>query len=697
MKQTNQIVRVDRVDDVAVLSMALPPVNSFGSDMRRALFEVLRQVAADPDIRAVVLKGDGQMFCGGADIREFDQGTIAEPGPNEIYACIEAFPKPVIAAVHGFALGAGLELAMSCHARVGAESAWFGLPETTLGIIPGGGGTQRMPRLIGVEAAVEAMLTAKNFTGAQALTAGLIDAVSKADLTQDAVRWAKRCIAKEVRSQVTSALPVQPLPGQTFGVYFATARAEAARKYYGQPAAAKVIDCVEKAASADTFEEGLRYESDAFLALMRSAESKAMRHLFFSEREAARVSEGVKDRAAAISSVGVIGAGTMGTGIALTLLAAGLQVSLIDVNAASLERGYARIRETLDTLVQKGRIADVTRTAQLERLFLSTELASAAPADLVIEAVFEDFELKRRVVAELGTLCKRDAIIATNTSTLDVDALAQDSGRSQRFLGLHFFSPANIMKLLEIVRGRETAPEVIASALKLAKRIGKTPVVAGVCYGFIGNRMLEGYLRETDRLLMEGCSPQQVDGALERFGMAMGPCRMMDLAGVDVNALVLQQRMLTGWRPRDSSYRRVCRALHAMGHNGQKTGIGYYRYEGRNALPDSEVIDLAASLARQHGIWCRSDISDAEIVERCLYPLIDEGFRILAEGIAQRAGDIDVVWAAGYGFPRFRGGPMHYAQEVGSARIAERMRAYVDQFPLWRADWEPSPALLASA
>lgn len=572
-----------------------------------------------------------------------------------MHGYIENFPKPVVAAIHGYALGGGLELVLSCHARIAAKGARLSLPEISLGIIPGSGGTQRLARLIGIEPAIEAMLTARSFTAEEALDAGLLDDISTGDLIGDAVRWASRCATDSGLLRRTCSIALRAPDVKSGPGSFQALRAEAAIKYRGYPAALKVVDCVEKAVTSAQFDDGLSYEADAFRTLMLSDESRAMRHLFFSEREAARPPAGVRGPVTPIARVGVIGSGPQGTQITRALLQAGLEVVRVDHDCA--------------------------------------ELAALADVDLVIEAIEGTLESKQQLAAQLGTACPPQALLATSTAAGAFDLLAQASGRPQHYLGLQFAGPADGMKSLEIGRGRQTSDESVATALALGKRLGMTSAVATAGDGLIGPRTLEVYLREVDRLLLEGCTPSRIDVALEQFGMAVGPCRWMDHAGLEMQARPVQQRLRDGWNPQDSSCRQVCQSLYAMGRYGRKTGAGYYRYHDQDAQPDPIVGELATQLASQFGITRRLHIGDDEIVERCLYPMINEGYALLAQGIAQRAADIDVIWATGYGFPRFRGGPMHYAARLGPQHLLGRLYAYADRMPRWRADWQVTPAL----
>lgn len=681
-------LRTERHDNIAVLSLAHPPINSLNAQLRNLLLQAIYQANDDPGVIAIVVNGDGRMFSAGADIREFDQGTLFQPDPNDINLALERSNKPVVAAIHDCALGGGLELAMSCHARIATKDAKMGLPEIKLGLIPGAGGTQRLPRLVGISAALPALMTGNTWLAPEALQLGLLDQIAQSQdtLLQEALALARRLATGKLKKCAASQLTV---PDDETA--FVIAHKLAKDRLRGQPAAQRIIECVRKSTASEPFSDGIAFERQAFMELIQSPESLALRHIFFAERSAARPIGPATPLP--IRTVGIIGSGTMGSGIALSFIAGGYQVKLVDISKKALERGRASIEQTLESLVRKGRLTEGQKDAQAALLTTTHDLRDIDDSDLIIEAVIEDLELKQNVLAELGRHCKPEATVATNTSTLDIDALAQAFGRPSSFLGLHFFSPANVMKLLEIVRGAQTSPQIIRTALELAKTIGKTAVVSGVCYGFIGNRMLESYLRETDRLLLEGCTPAQVDNALEQFGMAMGPCRMMDLAGVDVNANVLQQRMLGGFSPSDPAYRSVCLELNARGRHGQKSGQGYYRYDGRTQQQNTETESIIEHLAAKHQIKRRKNISNQEIVDRCLYPLINEGYAILEEGIAAQSGDIDVVWTAGYGFPRYRGGPMYYATLLGPGHVRECMQYYAERYPDFPEDWKIADSL----
>jgi len=682
-------VTLQKNGDIAVVTIDNPPVNAFSRPVRVGLLEAFAELAPDTAVKAVVLRCSGRSFVAGADIAEFAAGTALDPDPSEVHRAIENLGRPVVAAIHGSALGGGLELALACHYRIAAGSARLGLPEVNLGLLPGAGGTQRTPRLIGAEAALAMMLSGASVPAQKALALGLVDAVTDGDLQTEAEAFAAR-LAAAGGTPRKSSLATTPAPAATF---FADARAALSARERANPAKERIIDCVQ-AALDRPFADGLALEREVFVTCMNSPESVALQRLFFAEREAARIpglDAGTQPRR--IGRVGIVGAGTMGGGIAMCFVNAGIPVRLLEVTDGALGRGLDAIRKNYEISASRGRMTAAEVGSRMAAIAGTLDYADFGDCDLVIEAVFENLSIKKEVCVKLGAVCRPGALIATNTSTLDVDVLAAASGRPEDFLGMHFFSPANVMRLLEIVRGAKTAPDVLATALAVARKISKVGVISGVCYGFIGNRMLEGYLREAEFLLLEGASPQQVDGALETWGMAMGPHRMMDLAGVDVGAKVLLEWQKSGGMPAHPAYRAVGRRLAELGRHGQKTGAGYYRYTGRTAEPDPDVMQICANLAAQHGIHRRSDIGDEEILRRCLLPLINEGARILEEGTAYRPGDIDVVWASGYGFPAVRGGPMHQAEVMGLGKVVDDLEALGNTLGNHYGWWTPAALL----
>lgn len=686
----HSLVHVKRQDSILGIEIDNPPVNALSQQVRLELREALIAAAADSAVEAIVLLCGGRTFVAGADISEFDLDSIPQPDPNDVFAAIEAMHCPVIAALHGSVLGGGLELALACHYRVALASTRLGLPEVTLGVIPGAGGTQRLPRLAGVEAALDMMTNGAPVSAQRAYELGIVDVVVEDDLYAAALDLARAASKSAKPLRVVSKMPLERR--QNPKDFFDRCRNDLPKADRGGRAAREIVDCVETGLTLP-FGAALERERAAFNLCKNSSESVALRHLFFAEREAARIpglgSMKVERR---IERVGVIGAGTMGTGIAMNFANAGIPVMLVETNEQALQRGLSLVRKNYDASAAKGRITQQQVEQRMALIDGSLAYADIADRDLVIEAAYENMEVKQTICRQLGEICKAGAIIATNTSSLDVNVLASASGRPTDFVGMHFFSPANVMKLLEVVRGGKTSSQVLASVMNLAKKIGKVPVVSGVCYGFIGNRMLEGYLREAEFLLLEGANALQIDRAVEGIGMAMGPCRMIDMAGVDVAAKVVLERQMAGGLPDDPAYRSVVRELFARGRFGQKTSIGYYRYDGRTAMDDPELSALCAELAERHGIVRRSAISDEEIVERCMLPLINEGARILDEGIAYRAGDVDVVWVNGYGFPAYKGGPMHMADVMGAHTILSRLSHYAtsrgNEYGYWTAsDW----------
>ncbi len=661
---TGPAIRVRDEGGVGVVEIDHPPVNALSRPVRAALLEAVDRLAADPVVRAIVFHGGGRHFIAGADVREFDDPP-AEPFLYELLNRIEALDKPVIAALHGTTLGGGAELALACHYRCATPDLSFGFPEIKLGLLPGAGGTVRLPRLVGIRRSLELMTSGTPIGYPAAREFGLIDHPATADALADALAFARASIAAGTPPRRTTdlAMPVPESP-----TVFADARAALSAAARRVPASEAIIAAVEAAAERP-WRDALRFARERFDTCRRSTESRALRHLFFAERVPAPAGT-----ARPVATLGVVGAGTMGSGIAIAAASAGLEVTLIDAQDAALAAGLERIGRHFDDAHRKGRIGATAAAAATARVRGATSLAALAAVDLVIEAVFESLEVKRAVFAELGRSCRRDAVLATNTSTLDVDAIAAASGRAAEVVGMHFFSPAQVMRLLEIVRGRDTAPAVLATAFALGKRLGKLGVVVGNGFGFVGNRMLYAYGREKELMMLEGATPAEIDRALEAFGMAMGPNAVGDLAGLDVGYAVRR-----GWRdrPDDPRFYRVSDLLVEHGRLGQKNGRGFYRYEpgARRGTPDPEVDALIRAEAERLGI-ARRTVGADEIVERCMFALIDEGARILEEGIAARASDIDLVWCHGYGFPRERGGPMYYADTLGLDRVLERIRFY---------------------
>ncbi|HRX90952.1 MAG TPA: 3-hydroxyacyl-CoA dehydrogenase NAD-binding domain-containing protein [Steroidobacteraceae bacterium] len=682
------IERQDR-DRIAMLHMVSPPVNALGWQLRRALVRAVDAAAADAAIDAIVLTGDERAFSAGADLREFNTpAATAAPTLRDVIAVIECCSKPVVAAIRGVCMGGGLELALACHARVAAADAQLALPEVKLGLIPGAGGTQRLPRLLGMERALRVIGTGASFAAADPIWTGLLATPAAADPLAAAASVAAR-LAAEARPLLR--VRDQPVPDAHAEGLLALARQSLGAKATVQPGAARCLDALAASVS-QPFEQGLATERVLFLALQESSTARALRHAFLAEREAVHIDgmpEGVEPRA--IATAAVIGAGTMGSGIALALASAGIRVQLFDRDDAALERGLATIAKLLDGSVAKGRLSRDTADQRRALVRPIADLALLADADLIVEAVFEDMAVKEQIFRALDHVVKPGAVLATNTSSLDVDVIAGFTSRPADVVGLHFFSPAHVMRLLEVVRGRRTDPAVLLTAMTLAKRLGKVAVIAGVCDGFIGNRMLDRYIRQAMYLLEEGALPQQIDRALESFGMAMGPFRVADLAGLDVSRAIRRKREAAQPGLRQLP---IADSLCELGRSGQKSGRGFYVYEPgqRNPAVDDEVTALIAAYRREAALTTRV-VADAEIVDRCVLALVNEGARLLEEGIAVRASDIDVVYLNGYGFPRHRGGPMFYAESKGYFNVLRTMRRFAANELADPQFWQPSAML----
>ncbi len=688
----SEAVTLERRDGIALILVDNPPVNAIGRAVRAGLVRAAAEIAADPGIRAAVLACRGRTFMAGADIKEFDTG-IGPPGFHETFDALEALDKPIVAAIHGTALGGGAEAALACHYRVAAPDAKIGLPELSLGIIPGAGGTQRLPRLIGAEAALDVILAGTPVPADKARKFGIVDAVVTGDLLEGAVAFAKALLADGKGPRRASALTVAPPPDG----WFAAKRADVAKKMRGRQAPLSAIDAVEASLTLP-FAEGLALEKRLNDAARMGTEARSLRHVFFAEREARRVpglSDSVQPRP--VRAVGIVGAGTMGGGIAMNFANAGIPVVLLDATREGLDRGLGIVRGNYARMVERGKLTAADLDARMALIRGDLDYAALADVDLVIEAVFEGMDLKKQVFAALDRACKPGCVLATNTSSLDVDEIAAATSRPQDVLGLHFFSPANVMPLVEVVRAAKTGEEALATGLDVVKTIRKTGVVSGVCFGFIGNRMLDVYGREAQRLLLEGATPAQVDAALEGFGMAMGPLAVYDLAGVDVGVRIRQERAKRpkgspGALPDDPTYFLPSGLIVERGWMGQKTGRGFYRYDPatRARTPDPEVDALLRDTALSLGIPQR-EIGADEIVDRCMLALINEGARILEDGIALRASDIDVVYTAGYGFPRWRGGPMFHGDTVGLPAVLARIQEF--RATLDPRYWQPAPLL----
>ncbi|MCM2330375.1 MAG: 3-hydroxyacyl-CoA dehydrogenase NAD-binding domain-containing protein [Pseudomonas sagittaria] len=678
-------------NELALIGLSRAPVNALGLTLRQELQAAFRQASADPAVKAMVVYGRGLPFCAGADIAEFGGVAFDAPALPQLLIELAGSSKPMVAAIGGLALGGGLELAMACGYRISEPKARLGLPEITLGLLPGAGGTQRLPRLIGAETALETILSGQPLRAERALELGLVDRLAdSADELLDAARaYARKLLQAGAPAQPAypHAEPGVALPDNFFVDY----TAKKSGQWKGQLAPHLALEAV-RIACEQPLDVGLAREQELFLEAMDSPQSQALRHLFFAEREAGKV-PGIDASLPLrpIGKVAVIGAGTMGGGIAMNFANIGMPVVLLEQKREALDRGLAQIRKNYEITAKRGKLTQEQVEQRMALLAGTLDYADLADADLVIEAVFESMEVKRQVFVTLDEICKPGAILATNTSTLDVDQIAAFTRRPQDVIGLHFFSPANVMRLLEVVRGKQTALDVLATTLKLGKQIGKLPVVSGVCYGFIGNRMLEPYAREAHRLLLEGATPAQVDRVLTDLGLAMGVLSMYDLVGIDVGYLIrtpLREALAS-----DPSYYRLSDELYALGRLGQKSGRGMYIYEGRERHDDPEVLAMAERLAAELGIQRRA-ISDQEIHDRCLFVLINEGIQILDEGIALRAGDIDLVWTCGYGFPTWLGGPLHYAEHLGLERVLGGLRQYREQLGAYGEQWFQPAALL---
>ena len=683
-------VAFERHDDVALLRLTNPPVNGLSFAMRAALGARVAEALADDAVEALVIAGADRMFCGGADIREFS--APPPPGAASLPAIldeIEASPKPVVAAIHGVAAGGGMEVALACHVRLAAPGTRLGLPEVTLGILPGAGGTQRMPRLIGVEAALEVIVGGKLHPVEKAVALGFVDECVEGDLLATAIARARQLAADRTPLRRASELEEHLEAARDRPEIFDDFRKKMAKRARGFDAPYACVDCVEKALSMP-YAEALKNERAVFNRLRESDQSAAQRHAFFAEREVAKIPDVPKDTPALpIATAGVVGCGTMGGGIAMSIANAGLPVTVLESSQEALDRGMAIIRKNYAATVAKGRLLQAEMDARLARITPTLEDADLGAADVVIEAVFEELPLKQEVFSRLDRACKPEAILATNTSTLDVNVIAASTSRPEQVIGTHFFSPANVMKLMENVRGARTSPQTIASVMKLSKVLGKVGVLVGVCDGFVGNRMLYAYRRQADFLLEEGALPAQIDKVIYDFGLPMGPYQMADLAGLDVSWRVRKAQAPT--RPAHLRYSPIADRVCELGRYGQKTGAGWYRYEegSRVPIPDPAIHELIAGVSAELGIERRT-IGDDEIVPRCLYPLVNEGAKILEEGLALRASDVDVIWMHGYGFPRYRGGPMFWADLVGLRTIYDTMSRLHDEHGEWL---EPAPLL----
>ena len=679
--------------DVAIITLDNPPVNGLGLSTRQGIADGMAKANADAAVKSIIITGAGKAFSGGADIKEFGSPkAMQEPNLNSVIGVLEASTKPVVAAIHTVVMGGGLELALGCHYRIAAPGTSVALPEVKLGLLPGAGGTQRLPRVLGVEPALNMIVSG------EPIKAEML-AMLPGQKLFDKMAASLESLAEEALAFARSVADVRPLPlvrdlkckHPQGDAYFQFARNMVKGMSKNFPAPAKCVDAVE-AATKKKFDDGLAVEREIFINLMWTAESKSLRHLFLAERAASKIPDVPADTAQrAINSIAVIGAGTMGGGIAMNFLNAGISVKMLEMKQDALDRGVSTIRKNYEAQVKKGKLKQDKYDQRMSLLTTTLSYDDLNGTDMVIEAVFEEIGVKEAVFKELDRVMKPGAILASNTSTLDVDKIASFTKRPQDVVGLHFFSPANVMKLLEVVRGKETAKDVMATVMSVAKKIKKTAVVSGVCDGFIGNRMIEQYGRQGGFLLDEGCTPAQVDKAMEKFGMAMGPFRMGDLAGNDIGWAIRKRRYSE--KP-DMKYSKTADLLCEKGRFGQKVGKGWYDYvEGkRDAIPNAEVVTMIEEHRKALGITPRK-ISDEEIVQRLVFSLVNEAAHILEEGIANKASDIDIVYIFGYGFPAHRGGPMNYADQVGLFNVVQAMNRFALNPMDDAAFWKPAPLL----
>jgi 3-hydroxyacyl-CoA dehydrogenase len=682
-----EFVRLQRHGAIALIIVDNPPVNALSQPVRQGLQQAFQAADADPAVQAVALVCEGNTFIAGADIKEFGKPPQA-PSLPDVIDSIENSRKPSVAVIHGTALGGGLEVALGCHYRVARKDAKVGLPEVKLGLLPGAGGTQRLPRLAGVAKALDMIVSGQPIGAAEALEHHIVDELFEGDLVEAGLAYAQRLI-DEGRGPRRTGEQSAGLEGADNAELIAAKHAEVAKRMRGLFSPLRCVAAVE-AATKLPLAEGLKRERELFAECLQSPQRAALVHSFFAERQAGKIADlpaDVKPRA--VKSAAVIGGGTMGVGIALCFANAGIPVKLLEINEEALGRALQRARDTYGASVKRGSLTEAAMEQRLKRVEGVTDYAALADVDLVIEAVFEEMDVKRQVFERLDAVCKPGAILASNTSSLDLNQIAAFTRRPEDVVGLHFFSPANVMRLLEVVRGAKTSDEVLATAMAVGKQLKKVSVVVGVCDGFVGNRMVFQYGREAEFLLEEGATPQQVDGALRNFGMAMGPFAMRDLSGLDIGQAIRKRQRAE--LPADRDFPTVSDKLCEAGMLGQKTGAGYYRYEPGNRTP-LENPDLAPMLdaaSREKGLE-RRELDEQYIIERTIYALVNEGAKILEEGIAQRASDIDVIYLNGYGFPAFRGGPMFYADSVGLDEVLARVKALHARCGDW---WKPAPLL----
>ncbi len=684
----NKTVSYEVQNDIITLIIDNPPVNVITADVREGLRQALETLASLEGAKALVITCAGKTFLSGADINEFN-GPPKEEEFHQLFALIEQFPLPVVAALKGTVMGGGLELALACHYRVAQADTRLCFPELTLGIFPGAGGTQRLPRLIGLEQALDMITSCKMIDAITAADKGLVDEVAAGTVEQASQMSARQLAVGAATPRTTSQLVVEDADSSQ--AVLARFTEQVTKQYPHRQSPLLALRAIEGAITLP-FDQGIAQETTLVNQAKVTPEAKALIHLFFAERQTGKIpglTSDIKPRA--VNKGMVIGAGTMGRGIAMCFANAGIPVVLVDSGQEALDKAREFIDGLYESRIKRGRMTAAQKAATMDCITYATSMAAGADADILIEAVYENLALKQDIFSKLDAIAKPGAILATNTSTLDINLLADVTARPEAVLGLHFFSPANVMPLLEVVRTGKTADQTLVTALALAKPLRKTPVVSGVCYGFIGNRMMEGYAREAERLTLEGATPAFVDSALEDFGMAMGILKVFDMAGVDVGVKVRQAN--PGQYPPDPTYYQASQALFEHGRLGQKTAAGFYRYSpgSRVAEEDPVALEILRERARQLGIARRENISREEVVERCLYPLLNEGLKILEEGIALRPGDVDVVWAAGYGFPRFRGGPMWHADQIGLSTLYQGMLKYQGIFGSMH--WSPAPLL----
>jgi 3-hydroxyacyl-CoA dehydrogenase len=682
MAKLTQSVDLTSRGRVAVITVDNPPVNALSQHVRKGLHDGIKQATADAAVQAIVIVCAGRTFIAGADITEFGKPPT-EPGLHAVLDLIEGAPKPVVAAVHGTALGGGLEVTLACHYRVGVKDARFGLPEVKLGLLPGAGGTQRLPRVVGPEKALSMIVSGDPIRADEALKVGLIDEIVDGDLTAGGVAFAEKVLNEKRPLKKIRDLSDKIAAARGKPEIFSEFRKSVARQTRGFRAPENCIKAVEAAVNLP-FDEGMKRERELFAELLTSPESKAQRYFFFAEREAAKIPDVPGDTPVKeIKKAAVIGAGTMGGGIAMNFANVGIPVTVVEVQQEALDRGLGIVRKNYEATASRGRLTAADVEKRMGLITGTTDFNAIKDADIVIEAVFEEMPIKKEVFAKLDAIAKPDAILATNTSTLDVNEIASATRRPESVIGTHFFSPANVMRLLENVRGEKSSKPTVATVMALGRRINKVPVLVGVCYGFVGNRMLHQRGIQAEKLILEGALPHQVDKVLTDFGFPMGPFAMGDLAGLDV-----------GWRIRKGRGVKspVADRICELGRFGQKTGAGYFKYEkgDRTPIPDAEVEKIIVDVSTEQGIT-RRPISDEEILQRLLYPMVNEGAKILDEKMAIRASDIDVIWVYGYGWPVYRGGPMFWADQIGLKNVRDRLLQFKSQSG--DAFWTPAPLL----